>query len=233
VDEEEVPSGHWREDKVGLLLTRDSAVSASDPCPDIPQSCVDATRIAELACELSRAVKQAEDAGAFAAEPEGADEAQAPVRARKATRPPSSALQPFMGHLMSGSVSPEGTPPRCWGGRGPLSRLPLPNRASRPAGNRKVPSRSTCPSASTPVASSPPAPPSTGRRGRLCVPRLAAVRFRHAPVPLTSENYSPAVFSGIPARPRRAIPPRGTGVALPASVLARSPTPETRAPCVA
>src|SRR5262249_3760412 len=33
-DEEQTPSGHWREDKVGLLLTMRSAVSATDPCPE-------------------------------------------------------------------------------------------------------------------------------------------------------------------------------------------------------
>jgi len=61
-DEEKVSASHWREDKVALLLTMDSAVSASDPCPEIPPSFVDATRIPELVRELSRHVKQAEDA---------------------------------------------------------------------------------------------------------------------------------------------------------------------------
>jgi hypothetical protein len=59
-DEEKIPSGHWREDKVGLLLTMHSTVSATDPCPDIPPPFVDATRIPELVRELSRQVKQAE-----------------------------------------------------------------------------------------------------------------------------------------------------------------------------
>jgi hypothetical protein len=67
-EEEKVPSGHWREDKVGLLLTMQSAVSATDPCPEIPSSFVDATRIPELVRELSRRVKQAEDAAAAPAE---------------------------------------------------------------------------------------------------------------------------------------------------------------------
>ena len=39
---------HWREDKIGLLQTMDSKVSASDPCPDIPESFVDPTRIVKL-----------------------------------------------------------------------------------------------------------------------------------------------------------------------------------------
>jgi hypothetical protein len=72
-DEGKVPPGHWREDKVGLLLTMHSVVSATDPCPDIPRSFVDATRIPELVRELSRQVKQAEDATDPAAEAETAD----------------------------------------------------------------------------------------------------------------------------------------------------------------
>jgi len=74
-EEEKVSSGHWREDKVGLLLTMQSAVLATDPCPDIPPSFVDAARIPELVRELSRQVKQTEDNTASAAEPAPADEA--------------------------------------------------------------------------------------------------------------------------------------------------------------
>src|SRR5207247_476010 len=67
-DEEQVATTHWREDKVGLLLTMHSAVSATDPCPQIPSSLVDAARIPELVRELSRHVKQAEDAASAAPE---------------------------------------------------------------------------------------------------------------------------------------------------------------------
>jgi hypothetical protein len=75
-DEEKVSAGHWREDKVGLLLTMHRAVSASDPCPDIPPSFVDAARIPELVRELSRAVKQVEGADDPAAEGAVADAAR-------------------------------------------------------------------------------------------------------------------------------------------------------------
>jgi hypothetical protein len=56
-DEEPVVSGrekgkHWREDKAALLLTVDSKVSAADPCPEIPETFVDPTRILKLAREL-------------------------------------------------------------------------------------------------------------------------------------------------------------------------------------
>jgi len=72
-DEEPVPSGHWRQDKGGLLLTMHSAVSVTDPCPDIQPSFVDATRIPELVRELSRHVQQTEDApGSAAAAPAAA-----------------------------------------------------------------------------------------------------------------------------------------------------------------
>jgi hypothetical protein len=59
VDDEEpvVCSGrergkHWREDKAALLLTVKSEVSATDPCPEIPETFVDPTRILKLAREI-------------------------------------------------------------------------------------------------------------------------------------------------------------------------------------
>jgi hypothetical protein len=39
---------HWREDKAALLLTVDSKVAATDPCPEIPETFVDPTRILKL-----------------------------------------------------------------------------------------------------------------------------------------------------------------------------------------
>jgi hypothetical protein len=73
-EEEKTPSGHWREDKVGLLLTMHSAVSATDPCPDLPPAFVDAARIPELVRELSRQVKRAEDAADGTADAETAEQ---------------------------------------------------------------------------------------------------------------------------------------------------------------
>jgi hypothetical protein len=80
-DEESVPlSGrergkHWREDKAALLLTVDSKVAAADPCPEIPETFVDPTRILKLAREI-HAVSAGQDG---VAEPEAeatdADEA--------------------------------------------------------------------------------------------------------------------------------------------------------------
>jgi hypothetical protein len=68
-DEEKTAAGHWREDKVGLLLRMHSVVSATDPCPDLPSSFVDASRIPELVRELSRQVKQTEEVAEPAATP--------------------------------------------------------------------------------------------------------------------------------------------------------------------
>ena len=55
--DEEVPTGrergkHWREDKAALLLTVESEVLAHDPCPEIPSTFVDPTRILKLAREI-------------------------------------------------------------------------------------------------------------------------------------------------------------------------------------
>ena len=54
VAETTAKKSHWREDKIGLLLTMTSAVQTVDPCPEIPASFVDPTWIPELARELNR-----------------------------------------------------------------------------------------------------------------------------------------------------------------------------------
>jgi len=71
----ESPAGHWREDKVGLLLVMESEASARDPCPAIPPSFVDATRIPKLVRELKKSVKAPSEAAADGAEPEAVAEA--------------------------------------------------------------------------------------------------------------------------------------------------------------
>jgi hypothetical protein len=43
---------HWREDKIGLLMTMTSEAQTSDPCPEVPAVFVDPTRIAKLTREL-------------------------------------------------------------------------------------------------------------------------------------------------------------------------------------
>ena len=53
VEPEEGKRGkHWREDKVGVLMHMTSEVSVTDPCPEIPETFVDPTKILRLAREL-------------------------------------------------------------------------------------------------------------------------------------------------------------------------------------
>jgi hypothetical protein len=73
-DEEPPPKkGHWREDKVGLLLAMQSEASAVDPCPDIPAAFVDVLRIPKLARQLKKNARAGEDAVADADAAEAAD----------------------------------------------------------------------------------------------------------------------------------------------------------------
>jgi hypothetical protein len=68
------PKGHWREDKVGLLLSMQSEVQAVDPCPDIPASFLDVVRIPKLARQLKKS-RAGEDAALDTGASETADEA--------------------------------------------------------------------------------------------------------------------------------------------------------------
>lgn len=81
-EEEPVSTGrdhgkHWREDKAALLLSMDSEVAAADPCPEIPETFVDPTRILKLAREI-HAVSAGQDGVVEpAADARTADEAPA------------------------------------------------------------------------------------------------------------------------------------------------------------
>jgi len=70
-DQDKPPSGrHWREDKVGLVLLMRSQVSATDPCPDIPDTFLDADRVAQIVRGLKKsAALQADDQSAQTAVP--------------------------------------------------------------------------------------------------------------------------------------------------------------------
>src|SRR5262249_17339906 len=72
--DEELPpaAGHWREDKVALLLTMKSMAAAVDPCPDIPAGFLDVVRIPKLARQLKKNVRATEDAVADSDEPAAA-----------------------------------------------------------------------------------------------------------------------------------------------------------------
>lgn len=43
---------HWREDRIGLLMVLESEQHATDPCPQIPEHFVEASKIVKLAREL-------------------------------------------------------------------------------------------------------------------------------------------------------------------------------------
>jgi hypothetical protein len=60
---------HWREDKIGLLMTMSSAVQDSDPCPEIPANFVNPLRILKLAREFKKHVPPAEEAAKGTADP--------------------------------------------------------------------------------------------------------------------------------------------------------------------
>jgi hypothetical protein len=60
-DEPEERRGHWREDKIGVLMTMTSTVSSDDPCPEIPEHFVDPTRILKLAREIKGSVTVGEN----------------------------------------------------------------------------------------------------------------------------------------------------------------------------
>jgi len=61
---------HWREDKIGVLMSMKSVESASDPCPEIPEQFVDPTRIAKLVRELKKQAPPSEEAAKETLEPE-------------------------------------------------------------------------------------------------------------------------------------------------------------------
>lgn len=61
---------HWREDKIGLLMTMKSTALESDPCPQIPEHFVDPTRILKLARELKKAPTTTDDGVKETPEPE-------------------------------------------------------------------------------------------------------------------------------------------------------------------
>lgn len=61
---------HWREDKIGLLMTMTSQPQVSDPCPQVPSAFVDPTRIAKLARELKTKKAARQDAAGETETPE-------------------------------------------------------------------------------------------------------------------------------------------------------------------
>lgn len=74
-EEREHNGRHWREDKIGLLMTMNSAVSDSDPCPEIPENFVNPLRILKLAREFKKRVPPEEEAAKSSRDPEADQQA--------------------------------------------------------------------------------------------------------------------------------------------------------------
>lgn len=87
-DEETLPPDeshrgkHWREDKIGLLMSMTSKEEASDPCPETPATIVDPTRIVTLARELKIKRSATVDEGKY----EAASETDTPEQGEQVLR---------------------------------------------------------------------------------------------------------------------------------------------------
>ncbi len=78
---------HWREDKIGLLMTMTSVAAATDPCPEVPAAFVDPTRILKLTRELkTKRSASEESSGEEAAAPSKAPEAEEQTLREEAER---------------------------------------------------------------------------------------------------------------------------------------------------
>lgn len=65
----------WREDKIGLLMTMHSEVSAHDPCPQIPKTFLNPARMSKLVRELKKRAPPKEDAANDTEDPHVGEEA--------------------------------------------------------------------------------------------------------------------------------------------------------------
>ena len=84
---------HWREDKIGLLITMTSKAQECDPCPEVPAAFVDPTRIAKLARELktkksAQAAATGKEVAGDTPEPEQAEQVLREAGQRVAWEPP-------------------------------------------------------------------------------------------------------------------------------------------------
>jgi hypothetical protein len=74
-EDEERRGKFWREDKIGLLLTLDSAEAVSDPCPVVPPTFLHPARMAKLVRELKKRAPPQEEGAKEAADPDAEAEA--------------------------------------------------------------------------------------------------------------------------------------------------------------
>jgi hypothetical protein len=74
-EDEERRGRFWREDKIGLLMTMRSAVSAQDPCPQVPKTFLNPARMSKLVRQLKKRAPPREDAAKETENPHTGDEA--------------------------------------------------------------------------------------------------------------------------------------------------------------
>jgi hypothetical protein len=86
---------HWREDKIGLLMGMESDVSATDPCPRIPEGFLEPTRMGKLVRELRKGVPVAEEPADEAKDP--AVEADAYASRPSVWKPPEMREKRLLG----------------------------------------------------------------------------------------------------------------------------------------
>ena len=104
---------HWREDKIGLLMTMKSEEQPSDPCPEVPSGFVDPTRIAKLAREL----KTKKSASVETTTTEVAGESDAPEKAEEILREQGQAAEWEPPEVMSKHLTATRRP---WASLGPM-----------------------------------------------------------------------------------------------------------------
>jgi len=74
-EDEERRGKFWREDKIGLLMTMQSEESAHDPCPQIPKTFLNPTRMTKLVRELKKRAPPREEAAKQTDDPDAGAEA--------------------------------------------------------------------------------------------------------------------------------------------------------------
>lgn len=90
--------GHWREDKIGLLMTMTSEESKQDPCPMIPETFVNPLRIPKLV----REIKRSGSAGADGVVEQGEDDASSELETCAEYSPPKVVVKSMVGTRVEG-----------------------------------------------------------------------------------------------------------------------------------
>jgi hypothetical protein len=92
-DQDQHRRGHWREDKIGLLMTMTSEESSEDPCPQIPETYVNPLKIPTLVREIKRGLSAGEDGVAEPVE----DDPASPLEECAEYTPPKVRLPSMVG----------------------------------------------------------------------------------------------------------------------------------------